>query len=280
VPATRREVDVYTLVPPAMREAPLVRCYDATYDAALGTYHVLLEDMSATHAVNRAWMPPTRSQAEQMMDVLAAFHAFWWDDRRLGVTIGRRPTEYDVRRTIGHAQCYFGSFVDQLGDRLPEKGKEAFEACFRAHAASLSNRLAQGKVTLVHGNAHASNFLLPVNGGSKRTYILDWNSPPWVWECSPGVSDVAYMMVRYWPTERRRWLEQVLLERYHMGLLAGGVTAYSWEELWDDYRQSCLLNLYVVIEESLRSEPARWYPQLMNVLSAVEDHHCLEVLKC
>jgi hypothetical protein len=57
-----------------------------------------------------------------------------------------------------------------------------------------------------------------------------------------------------------------------------GSLSCGWRAVWEDYLHGCLLNLYVVIEESVRTEPWRWYGQLVNVLSAVGDRDALGVL--
>ena len=277
-PMGQREVDVYRSVAKMMPQGPLVPCYDASFDAATGSYHVLLEDMSATHRVSTDGLPPSRQDAEQMIDALARLHAFWWDHPELGQRIGRIPTEYDVRRTVGHAKCYYEPFLELLGDRLSGAGRAVFEAAFDEHAACLTKRLQDSALTLVHGDAHAGNFLVPTTGDAEGAYLIDWQTPPWVWECGLGAWDVAYLMVRYWPAERRRELEDDLLDRYHAGLVARGVRDYSRSALSVDYLHGCLLNLYVVIEESVRTEPWRWYGQLVNVLSAVGDRDALGVL--
>ena len=48
--------------------------------------------------------------------------------------------------------------------------------------------------------------------------------------------------------------------------------------LWDDYRHGCLLNLYVAVEEAVRTEARHWYGQLVHVLEAITDHDALAVL--
>jgi aminoglycoside phosphotransferase family enzyme len=279
VPANAQEVEFYRVVAAEMHDPPLARCYDAVYAFETGSYHLLLEDLSETHYVTASHLPPTREDAEHMVDALADFHAFWWDHPLLGTEIGQLPSEYDIRRTIGHAACYFPQVADFLADRLSSRWRRAFEQAFSAHAELLSKRLARGKhLTIVHGDAHAMNFLLPRNPARERAVIIDWYSPHWVWRCWTGVSDLAYLMVRLWPPERRRSLERLLLSRYHDRLAAHGVHEYSWDELWYDYRLSAMLSLYVIVEEAVRVETWKWYAQLQNTLAAFEDLSCTTVL--
>ena len=45
-----------------------------------------------------------------------------------------------------------------------------------------------------------------------------------------------------------------------------------------DYRHGCLLNLYVAVEEAVRTETRHWYGQLVHVLEAIAEHDALAVL--
>lgn len=96
--------------------------------------------------------------------------------------------------------------------------------------------------TLVHGDAHAWNFLFPRVAGDDAAgdadapvagvYLIDWQN----WQAGPPTFDLATFMVLDWYPERRAGLEATLLRRYHHRLQALGVRAYSWETCWRDYQ--------------------------------------------
>ena len=155
-----------------------------------------------------------------------------------------------------------------------------FERVFAGHTQELVRRVVSGKhLTRVHGDAHVQNFFFPRDDGTGKTKIIDWYTPDWVWQCWAGVSYLAYMVVRFWYPERRRWLEQSLLERYFAKLQAHGVSEYNYDDLWHDYRLAAILSLYVAIEEAVRVEAWKWYPQLEKAIRAFEDLKCLELLE-
>ncbi|MEI2689068.1 MAG: hypothetical protein V9H69_04890 [Anaerolineae bacterium] len=58
-------------------DAPLLRCYDAAWSPALLRYHLLLEDVSASHVEARA-KEPTLSYGLALAEALATLHARWW----------------------------------------------------------------------------------------------------------------------------------------------------------------------------------------------------------
>jgi hypothetical protein len=49
----------------------------------------LLEDLTATHEALGDWpIPSTVEQSDRIIDAHARFHAHWWDDARLGESVG------------------------------------------------------------------------------------------------------------------------------------------------------------------------------------------------
>jgi hypothetical protein len=93
--------------------------------------------------------------------------------------------------------------------------------------------------TLAHGDAHVWNLLYPRADGAPGIYLIDWDA----WRIGRGAFDLAYMMALHWYPERRARLEAPLIERYHAGLLAHGVTDYSLDRLWEDYRLAVIGHL-------------------------------------
>jgi hypothetical protein len=83
-----REIGFYTLVAPATPPGGLVRCYGIV-GAEDGPRSLLLEDLTDSHTIVSEWpLPPTLEQCERIVDTYARFHAHWWDDPRLGDSIG------------------------------------------------------------------------------------------------------------------------------------------------------------------------------------------------
>ena len=252
-PLNNREVMFYTQVAIMMPESPAVRCYDAAYDAEAGSYHLLLEDVSQTHFSVTHPLPPPRFQAEQMVDLLARFHAFWWDHPRLGEDAGALVTDCFIKNYIKLVENKFEQFVDFMGDRLSSKRKKMYEQAFARHPTLLIERIVNQKhITFVHGDAHTWNFLLPKADNDGRIYLIDWHTFDFEPQCWLGAGDLAYMICHYWYPERRQELEKELLGRYYRRLLEYGVADYSWNALWYDYKLSAILSLYIPV---LRSNP-------------------------
>jgi hypothetical protein len=161
-----------------------------------------------------------------------------------------------------------------MGDRIASGKMAWLAAVLSGFADRMLQRLASAQqLTLLHGDAHAGNFLLPTSGATREVRIVDWQMPPWLWETGCGVSDLAYLMVRFWPERRRQEMEEQLLLRYHRRLVEHGVAGYSTEQLWEDYRLCALQSLFLSIDAAFHQEPSRWYPQYELAMAACE-HLC------
>ena len=74
-------------------------------------------------------------------------------------------------------------------------------------------------------------------------------------------------------------LEAQLIERYHAGLLAHGVTGYGLDSLWEDYRLSVIGHLAIPVwQQSYGLHASIWWPHLHRILAAFEDLGCAALL--
>lgn len=278
-PLNNREVVFYTQIAPSMPKSPAVHCYHAAYDNELGSYHLLLEDLSESHYTPPLALPPTRSQAEMMVDIIAKLHAFWWDHPYLGTKVGMSFSEKSIRQLIGIAERKFSWFVDFMGDRISKARRRMYELAFARHPDLLIARtINQNYLTFVHGDVHVANFLFPYHPAESRAYLIDWHTLDFEPQCWVGAADLAYMICHYWFRERRQTLEMDMLKRYYHRLQENGVTNYTWEELWYDYRLSAIMSLYIPVIRSNSKNSWNWYPQFEKAISAFEDLDCAALL--
>jgi hypothetical protein len=52
------------------------------------------------------------------VDALAQVHAYWWNDIRLGDTVGENPTDEHITYFFESDAALYSDFADFLGDRL------------------------------------------------------------------------------------------------------------------------------------------------------------------
>src|SRR5262245_40037430 len=215
----RQEVAFYTQVAATM-SAPLVpRCFDAAWDPDTKAWHLLLEDLTESHT-NLPPLPPTFDQSKRIIAARARFHAAWWDDHRLGVSIGAwlDPRDPQLQRFAEEV----ARFADRVGDRLSAERRDLYHRLIDAGHRLNQRYHAHHNMTIVQGDAHVWNVLLPQDASSEDVRLLDWDS----WRLDVGTDDLAYMMALHWFPDHRRRSERQLLDHYHATLLAHGVGGY------------------------------------------------------
>ena len=122
-------------------------------------------------------------------------------------------------------------FFDAVGELLTEQDRQIYERVVDALPRLWERRLPHLRQTIRHGDPHFWNLLYPLDRERGRTYIVDWQT----YARSSFAWDLAHFLVLRVP-RRTRARDAVLVRRYHDRLLAGGVTGYSWETCWHEYR--------------------------------------------
>jgi hypothetical protein len=274
--AGRREVEFYTRVADAMPACLVPRCFGAEWRADTGAWHILLEDLGDSHRVATEWpLPPTVAQCEGIVRARARFHAAWWDDPRLGASIGARLKAEDADREARRFAEQFERFAEQMGDCLPRGSFGLVERLVEAAPRLLARAPARDGLTIVHGDAHVWNCFLPRDPGSDDTRLFDWDS----WRVGAASSDLAYMMAVHWYPDLRRERERPLLDHYHAALVAHGVSGYGRDALDADYRLSVLWQVATPVRQAAYGIPPWiWWNNLGRVLLAVDDLGCRDLL--
>jgi thiamine kinase-like enzyme len=206
----------------------------------------------------------------------ARFHAAWWDDPRLGVEVGAFMDEAAIDRWLANYQQRFAAFADRLEDRLPWERRQIYERVLASSSKLLTRYRARRHLTIIHGDAHVWNLMYPRDTTVDSLRLIDWDA----WRLDLGAEDLAYMMALHWYPERRRRVEVPLLRQYHEALTSNGVTGYSFEALWEDYRLSVVWRLAVPVwQSSMKLGPWVWWSHLERILLAFDDLRCEELLE-
>jgi hypothetical protein len=259
--------DVETATPPGL----LLRCFDARADAEAMSWHLMLEDLTDSHMLVTTWpLPPSFVQCERIVETRAQFHAAWWDEPRLGVSVGVRRDAGMVEQTMRDFSMHYERFADQLGDDLSSEQRELYERFQGSTAALIARYDTQRNLTITHNDAHVWNCFMP-RDGSRDVRLFDWDA----WRIGVAASDLAYMMATHWYPEGRRRMEQALLDRYHATLVQCGVRGYDRQMLDDDYRLAVLWQIATPVwQAAYNIPPVIWWNNMQRVLMAVDDLGC------
>jgi hypothetical protein len=104
----RHEVNFYRKPARVMPPRLVPGCFGGGWDKGALTWHLLLEDLTETHQTATQWpVPPALPEAKAIVRALARLHAAWWDDPRLGVSIGSFATPEE---TTKHSEVFAGHY--------------------------------------------------------------------------------------------------------------------------------------------------------------------------
>jgi hypothetical protein len=113
----QQEVAFYRDVVAEMTRRMVPRCFEAHCDPAAGDWHLILEDLTETHAT-LPWHWPLPPSVEDCAGILAAharLHAEWWNNRRLGVSVGKLLQGAERDGAFKSQANRFAGFVDRFG---------------------------------------------------------------------------------------------------------------------------------------------------------------------
>jgi hypothetical protein len=270
----RQEVAFYTQLATVMPTSLVPRCFEAAWNADSNEWHLLLEDLTDTHFIATAWpLPPTMEDCKRIIAARARFHAHWWDDPRLGTSIGTWVPADD--NPLQKFAAEFARFADRVGDRLPPERRTLFERLIDAGPRLNERYHSHRNATIVQGDSHIWNTFLPKTGAPDDVRLFDWDC----WRLDMATDDLAYMMALHWYPDLRRVFERPLLDHYHAELVAHGVTGYDRRALEDDYRLSVLWQIATPVWQAAYDiPPLIWWNNLGRIFLAVDDLGCHELL--
>lgn len=269
----REELPFYQTVAARLNCSVIPRFFAGGTDELTGRTWLLMEDLSETHErPSEAPLPPTFARSARLVEALAQFHAARWGNTSL---LGDGRTLWGRLRSSEWLGPAAERLFKQAGDALDDSATEMYER-FQTGLPALAERAEklQGK-TLVHGDAHVWNWMLPRDDTVDEPKLIDWDG----WHMGLGAWDLAYMIALQWDREVRQRFEMGLLERYHAALTSSGVTGYSREAFQEDYRLAVLLHLRTPVGCFARGMSAYvWWPQLTRIRQAVKDLDCLDLI--
>ncbi|HXJ35723.1 MAG TPA: phosphotransferase [Candidatus Eisenbacteria bacterium] len=221
-------------------------CHFADIDLATGEFVLVLEDLAPCVQGDQL-AGCTVEQAGLAMDELAKLHAPRWNDPALAAVewLNRNGTE--EAHAFGEMLLppLLPGFVERYGHRLDPRHVEIGELLMQRIGRFLRDR--PGPRAVQHGDYRLDNMLFGTADGGYPLAVVDWQTVVW----GPPVFDAAYFLGAGLESDPRRTHERELLRRYYGGLTARGVTGYSWDECWRDYRRYAFGGFLMAIGASM-----------------------------
>lgn len=227
--AYRAEVAFYESFAP-ITQVRTPRCYHAALaDDGLG-FSLLLED-AAPAVAGRQAQGCTLDQAAAALRNLAGLHGPLWDGPALEAAAWMATDADRAARLAPLHAAATEKLIARYGEALPANEAAALRRICGFTEAWLQG--GRGPRVLVHGDYRLDNLLFGPGG---EVVAVDWQTL----ELGHPGRDVAYFLTTALDPAVRRANEGALLEAYHDELLRHGVSGYSLQDAWADYRRGGL----------------------------------------
>ena len=213
------------------------RCYFAGIDLEEGWCLLLLEDLAP--ARNGSWVRgSTREELEVALEGIAAVHARWWRSPRLQSASWLTMTSFaSVQQMQGVVAQQWPGFLSRLSVPVTPAITEAGHLVSHHLRAVCGHLLETPPLTLIHHDFDGDNLFFPVVDGRLGVVVLDWQLAT----RARAAVDVGWLVGGQCEPEMRRDHELDLVRGYHALIVDHGVTDYTFDQCWDDYRLSMLL---------------------------------------
>jgi hypothetical protein len=189
----------------------------------------------------------TVEQAEIAVIEAAKLHGPRWGDPTLNDLEWLAARATTTGGMAGMLPMFWDNFVERyrstLDDVTIETGPKLMEITPKLVGYEPVAR------TLTHSDYRLDNMLFdPTPGTSRPLIVVDWQTV----QLGIGPSDVAYFMGNAFSADVRRSCEERLVREYHEVLVERyGVTGYSLEQCWDEYRRSSYASLLMAVFASM-----------------------------
>ncbi|CAI5745285.1 unnamed protein product [Peronospora destructor] len=180
---------------------------------------------------------------------LAQMHARYWDYNCDGLAT---PAGMGSQLTGEEKRLQFpGCWEDYMDAVLLQSSEKAQLTALCQHLSNKPDQLqvvhemiGSGPSSLIHGDFHIANMLLPTDDDSEEvTWLLDWAT------CGKGnpLRDLAFFFIVSVRASHRREQEDQCLKVYYEALLTeAGVARLSFDELLRQYKM-CVLNQFLIL---------------------------------
>ncbi len=203
---------------------------DETYDCV-----ILMEDLGDV-SPNDQLVGSSEAEAFSAIERIANMHAIFWGK----VRSPEHSWMYDFMSTHEAERLQTLLYMPGLAPTI-----ENFDAFLDAESTSVLTKTGEQYVdvwaknmfsqeTFIHGDFRQDNFIY--SAGSLDAVILDWQ----ISGRGKGIFDFTYFVCQSLKSDVRKRIEKQLVEFYVEKLREGGVTDYSFEQCWSDYRRMVL----------------------------------------
>jgi hypothetical protein len=235
--AYEREIRFYREVAP---HTPIrvPRMFATIMEPAERVFILVMEDLNGLTAGDQV-IGMSRAEVLAAVRTIAPLHAQWWNGDRLGALPWVPPVEKQLKMlslTPESIRKAWPLFLETFGESLPQGGRALGDRIVR-RLDSILAEFVKGTRTLVHFDYRADNLFIDDLTRKAPIVVVDWQLTMW----GLGAYDVARLAGGSLSPAERGGHHEEIVECWRQGLTEGGVTGYSREDAWHDYRLSAIM---------------------------------------
>lgn len=252
-----RETRFYQELAPRIRSG-LATTFFADVAADGRTFCLLFEDLAPARGGDQL-RGCDLADAEAAMAAAAALHAPLWNDPSLD-TLDWVNRDAMTSMYCARLPPYIPTFAERFSALLEpgvmevaKRFADTIHRYFERHDRPW---------TITHQDFRLDNLLFDANDGQVRVATLDWQT----FLPGPGALDAVYFNGAGLLSPLRRAQEESLARLYHRELLARGVSGYSWDQCWRDYRLHAAHGLIMAIVGAAITAPTERGDQMLSTM--------------
>ena len=235
--AYEREIRFYREVAPRT-PIRVPRIFATIMEPADNVFILVMEDLKGL-TVGDQVIGMSRAEVLAAVQTIAPMHALWWNGDQRQALSWVPSVEQQLKMfsyTPEVIRTAWPLFLENFGDSLPPGGRALGERIIQ-HLEGILAAYVKGTRTLVHADYRADNLFFDDLTRKAPIVVVDWQLAMW----GLGAYDVARLAGGSIPRAERGGHHEEIVACWHQGLMAGGVTGYSYEEAWHDYRLSAIV---------------------------------------
>ena len=204
----------------------------------------LLEDLS-DYRVGDQVEGATFEESGLALEELAKLHGTFWGEVNSDEFdwMPRFSNSWNATNMLEGSQASWEQAAQNFDEHMPQWIRDIKEDYFQA-LPELQKHLDKEPVTVLHGDFRLDNLFFGKEPHHHKMTFIDWQGPV----RGRGPVEIAFLLAQSTKIEERRAHEKELIQRYLDSLQAQGVSEYSFDEAWEDFRVSNKLTTDEMLE--------------------------------
>ncbi|HUF52321.1 MAG TPA: phosphotransferase [Dehalococcoidia bacterium] len=247
------------------------RCYYAAIEGQGPAFSLLLEDMAPAVQGDQLAGCSVEVARAAIME-LPGLHAPTWNDESLAA-LGwlDLPTGATGELLRGLYKSQLPGFIARLGWRLAPEELAVIERVADSKGPPFVPT--EGPTALVHVDYRLDNLLIDETQMPPRVTTVDWQTVT----LGRPVTDVTYFLGAGLPREERMAVEGDLVREYYAGLCEAGVSGYSWDDCWLDYRRGVFAGLLITVIATVMVQPTARGDEMFVAMASRHSRHAIDL---